>query len=76
MSTDPYAAIKAVCAKLEAEGHSPDVIVDALLCTGLNAGRLLGGDDHMIAFLTRMVATFAAPAWPVISVFAPASARR
>jgi hypothetical protein len=62
MSTDPYTAVKGLCQKLEDEGVGPDRIVDALFCTGFNAGRILGGDDHMIAFLYRMAATFEASA--------------
>ena len=62
MSTDPYAAFRNLAMTLEKDGVGPDTIVDALLCTGLNAGRILGGDDYMIAFLHRMASTFEASA--------------
>jgi hypothetical protein len=62
MSTDPYAAVKGLCMKMETDGVSPHRIIDALFCAALNAGRILGGDDHMVAFLHRMIAIFEAKA--------------
>lgn len=60
MRSDPYEAVRNVCASLEAEGHSIDVITDALLTTGLNAGARLGGPDFVIAYLHRMISVFEA----------------
>jgi hypothetical protein len=60
--TDPYAAMRVLAAKLEAEGHEPDHIVDAMLCVGMNAGFRLGGHDQMISFLERMIEIFQARA--------------
>ena len=62
MRSDPYEAVRNPCASLEAEGHSPDVIVDTLLHTGLQAGCLLGGPEHVISYLHRMIAVFQAQA--------------
>jgi hypothetical protein len=60
MRRDPYEAIRNLCALLEDEGNSPDVIVDALLHTGLNAGQRLGGHDHIISYLHKMISVFEA----------------
>jgi hypothetical protein len=45
---------------LQADGVGPDRIVDALLTVGMNAGCRLGGDDHVIAYLHRMLSIFEA----------------
>jgi hypothetical protein len=62
MKSDPYEAVRNLCASLEAEGHSADIITDALLCTGLNAGNKLAGPEFVIAYLHKMIATFEAQA--------------
>jgi hypothetical protein len=61
-SHDPYAEIKALCTRMESDGVSPDTIIDALLVTGMNAGRIMSGDDHMAAWLHRMAVRFEARA--------------
>jgi hypothetical protein len=62
MSTDPYAAFRNLAMNLQSDGVGPDRIVDAMLCVGMNAGRILGGEDHMIAYLHRMLSIFEARA--------------
>jgi hypothetical protein len=60
MKRDPYEAVRGLCAELEAEGHTADIIIDALLHTGLNAGRRLGGHDHIVSYMHKMISVFEA----------------
>jgi hypothetical protein len=55
---DPYQTLRDAAMALEAQGVGPDRIVDAMLTVGLNAGRILGGEDHMISYLHRMLTIF------------------
>lgn len=57
---DPYDAVRALALSLENEGHSPDVICDALVCIGLNAGCRLAGEAAVVGFLHRMIEVYSA----------------
>ena len=55
---DPYAELKLTAQRMEADGVSPDLVVDALLCVGLNAANRLHGLKFVITHLRKLIEVF------------------
>jgi hypothetical protein len=55
---DPYAELKLTAQRMEADGVSPDLVIDALLCVGLNAANRLHGPEFVIAHLHKLIEVF------------------
>ena len=55
---DPYAELKLTAQRMEADGASPDLVIDALLCVGLNAANRLHGPEFVIAHLHKLIEVF------------------
>lgn len=55
---DPYQTFRATAQELETEGVERGTIIDAMLCTGLNAANRLTGPEQVISFLHRMISEF------------------